>query len=78
MKSTNRRKKIWVYYTDTSEPFQFGKFEQEQIPATIDQHKINIKTDIIDSDIPLLLSKSGMKKAQIQLNIYNNTIIFLG
>ena len=34
------------------------------IPATIGSCKVEIKTDIIDSDIALLLSKAAMKKAK--------------
>ena len=48
------------------------------IPATIGQHKINIKTGIIDSDIRLLLPKSAMKKAQIQINFDKDSLEFLG
>ena len=48
------------------------------IPATIGQHKINIKTGIIDSDYRLLLPKSAMKKVQIQINFDKDTLEFLG
>ena len=33
----------------------------------------NIKTDIVDSDIPLLLSKSAIKSADIKLDLENDT-----
>ena len=48
------------------------------IPAIIGLHKIFIKTDIINADIPLLLSKAAMKRAQIQLNFKSDTITFMG
>ena len=58
-----------IKYYNSSNPFRFGdgrqikSLQSATIPAIIGQHKINIKTDIIDSDIPLLLSKTAMKNA---------------
>lgn len=73
-----------IRYTSSSKLFWFGnrkQLESEQmatIPATIGQHKTNIKTGIINSDIRLLLPKSAMKKAQIQINFDKDTLEFLG
>ena len=36
-------------------------------PAQIGKEDIMIKSDVIDSDLPLLLSKSAMKKAMSKL-----------
>ena len=57
-----------VTYEDFSKPFRFGdgkKFLASKvatIPANIGPHKVGIKTHIVNTDIPLLLSKSAMKK----------------
>ena len=69
-------------YTRSSKSFRFGDGRQltsvkaTTIPATVGSCKVEIKTDIIDSDILLLLSKAAMKKAQIVLNFNNDTITF--
>ena len=47
------------------------------IPANIGSHKVGIKTHIIDTDITLPLSKSAMKKGEIELKLSNDTINFL-
>ena len=76
--------KSTITYAKSTKPFRFGdgrKVHSHQtavIPAMIGNHKIFIKTDIINADIPLLLSKTAMKRAQIQLNFKNDTITFLG
>ena len=35
---------------------------------------INIQSDIFDNDIPLLFSRSSMKKAEMKINFQNDTI----
>ena len=70
--------------TTSSKPFKFGDGRQlisvkaATIPAMIGSCKVKIKPDIIDSDIPLLLSKAAMKKALKVLNFNNDTITFQG
>ena len=82
--SLNDEAKLTITYTESNKPFRFGdgnKILSNQaatIPAMIGSHRIFIKTDIITADIPLLLSKSAMKRAQIQLNFKNDTIKFMG
>ena len=44
-------------------------FEQQvTIPATIGGTKCTIETDVVESKLPLLLSKNSLKKAQTVLN----------
>ena len=52
-----------------------GSFE---IPATIAEKKIMIKTDVVDSNIPLLLSKDTMKKASVKLDLENDMAEIFG
>ena len=44
------------------------------IPAVIGQEKVSIRTDIVDADIPLLLSKTAMKNAKMSLNFDDDTL----
>ena len=41
------------------------------LPCTIARVKCRIATDIVDSDIPLLLSKNSMKEAKVKLDLEN-------
>ena len=68
----------------SSKPFRFGDGRQllsvkgATIRVAIGSSKVEIKTDIIYSDIPLFLSKAAIKKTQIVLNFNNDTITFQG
>ena len=44
------------------------------IPCVLAGKHIFIKTDVGDSDIPLLLSKDAMKQAQIKLDLISDTV----
>ena len=47
------------------------------IPATIGNKDIMIKTDVVDSDLPLLLSKEAMKKGDVKIDFAGNKVSFL-
>ena len=44
------------------------------IPVVIGSKQVNLETDVIDADIPLLLSKGAMKKAYTVLNFNEDTV----
>ena len=46
-------------------------------PAKIGHKNIMIKTDVIDTDLPLLSSKSAMKKANVKIDFSSNTVSIL-
>ena len=46
-------------------------------PTKIGHKNIMIRTDVIDTDLPLLLSKSAMKKANRKFDFSNDTINML-
>ena len=46
-------------------------------PAQIGKEDIMIKSDVIDSDLPLLLSKSAMKKANVKIDFSNDVVNML-
>ena len=47
------------------------------IPVRIGNEDIMIKTDIIDSDLPLLLSKDAMKKGDVKIDFARDKVHFL-
>ena len=49
-----------------------------KIPVTLVGKKVFIKTDVVDSGLPLLFSKPSMKKAGVKLDLENDTAIILG
>ena len=46
----------------------FRATKKTQIPAEVGSHCILIETDVVNSDIPLLLSQASMKQADMNLN----------
>ena len=44
------------------------------LPANIANKDETIITDIIDCDLPLLLSKEAMKKAEVKLDFVNDKV----
>ena len=48
------------------------------LPAEIGDNSVMIEVTIIDSDIPLLLSKIAMKKAKMKIDLEDDTTIVLG
>ena len=46
-------------------------------PAKIGHKNTMIRTDVIDTDLPLLLSKSAMKKANVKSDFPNDTVSML-
>ena len=52
--------------------------ERHRIPAFIGKKKLFIETNVVDSEIPLLLSKAAMKKAGSKLDFCHDTVTMLG
>ena len=48
------------------------------IPATLAGKNVCIQTDVVESDIPLLLSKDAMKKARVKLDLENDAAEIFG
>ena len=71
--------------TSGSARFRFGVggpvFVSERkvtFPAIIGSRKVSIEADIIECDLPLLLSKESMKKADTQINFKEDEVTMLG
>ena len=64
--------------------FKFGKgsaiqsSEKIKIPVTLGNQKVFIETDVVDADIPLLLSKEALKSANTVLDFCNDRAIMFG
>ena len=73
-----------VTYSNSSSSFKFGSGEpipslyKVKIPATIGEQKLFIETDVVESDVPLLLSRQAMKKADTKINFKDDTVNMLG
>ena len=69
---------------DSDSRFQFGYGEPLEsqgavnIPAKIGSNDVFIKTDIVDTDLPLLLSKQSMKEAGTKLDFHSDTVNMFG
>lgn len=78
---TERRE---VTYEDSSTNFRFGNsylyksIHKLLIPAKIGGIKVGIKTDVVEADIPLLLSKEAMKAAGTEINFVTDQIKMFG
>ena len=68
----------------SSRRFQFGHGKPLQskgvinLPAQIGKNKVNILTDIVDAELPMLLSKQSMKEAGTKLDFTNDTVKMFG
>ena len=51
-----------------------GSLKNVIIPAVIGKHVVSIDVDIVDENIPLLLSKQSMKNANMKIDFSNDTV----
>ena len=76
------RKKIIRSKSETKYKFGDGKtvssLKSVSIPAQIGKREVSIKTDVIDNELPLLLSKEAMKKAETKIDFTKGKINILG
>ena len=79
LESLSERERSQVKTLPGGTVFSFGgerkkeSFEKLILPCTIAGKKVMIQTDVVDSDIPLLLRKPDMKRFGLQINMENNT-----
>jgi hypothetical protein len=71
--------KAMVKVAPSAKTFRFGdgadvkSFQYVTIPAMIGETACNINTDVVDVELPLLLSKASLKKAKTVLDLQNDT-----
>lgn len=84
MDSLNETERSQVINHESSKVFKFGggtrlKSDGEyELPVCMVGNDVKIRTDVVDSDIPLLLSRSAMKKAGVKMDLENDTAIIMG
>ena len=72
-----------IKFNNSSHIYQFGygqkirAIKSPQIPVIIGSKKFQIETDVIEGDIPLLLSKSSMKRGNMKINFQDDRIAIL-
>ena len=72
-----------IKFSNSSHIYQFGDgrkikaIKSAQIPAITGSKKFQIETDVTEGDIPLLLSKSSMKRGNMKVNFQDDTITIL-
>ena len=76
MNSLSREERKKIIEMEGRKTFKFGGGGKRLrslglflLPAHIAGRKVNIKTDVVASNLPLLLSKEAMKKAKVKLNL---------
>ena len=73
-----------VVYAESANSFKFGSGDffksiyKVKVPALIGSHSILIESDVVDTDIPMLLSRSAMKKADTYINFKDDSVTMLG
>ena len=73
-----------VKYFDSNSSFKFGSGKiykslfRAEIPACIGRETVLISTDVVETTVPLLISKSAMKKAETSINFVNDEVIMFG
>lgn len=76
--------KMKITHSPGSKNFKFGggetkqSIEEVEITGHMAGVPVMIKTDVVDSEIPLLLSKTAMKNAKIKLDLENDKALIFG
>ena len=77
-------KKMLCVYNTSHKSFKFGSDEKYQsmyrisLPAKTGSNHIMIETDVVKTDIPLLLSKDAMKMAETTIDFENDCVTMFG
>ncbi len=81
--SSKEKEEMSETYSDTR--FRFGVggpvYTSEKritLPAVLGKKNVSIETDVIDCDLPLLLSKESMKKAETEIHFRDDEVSMLG
>ena len=73
LETLNESKSKDVETYESTSVFKFGdrqkieSMKKMKIPARIGSKDVNIETDVVNTNIPLLLSKESMKKANAEI-----------
>ena len=84
IKSLTEEQRQEVKVSKSNRMFKFGggtrllSEGEYSLPAQLAGHKVMLTTDVVSSDIPLLLSKSAMKNAKMHINLEDDTAEVMG
>ena len=73
-----------IHFTESNKPYKFGDGKNvtaikcAHLPAYFGSQQVSIKADIVEAEIPLLLSKASMKKAGMQIDFENDKATAFG
>ena len=82
--SLTKKELLEVNRSPSDTVFKFGggekmkSIEKLTLPCYLAGKKCTIETDVVESDIPLLMSKSAMKKAGMKLDLVNDRAEIFG
>ena len=80
----NEKEKKLIKYKSSTRKFKFGdatvyeSIHAVLIPAVISSKRIMIEADVIETEIPLLLSKGAMKKAETVIHFKEDRVTMFG
>lgn len=78
------KEKLQIEYEDSETSFKFGDGDTVRskgkavVPCVLAGRNVNIRTDVVDCNIPLLLSRSAMKRAGIVIDFSGDTATLFG
>ena len=84
LSSLNQMDKKRIKQSAGKRTFKFGGGErlrskgEFKLPAVIAGKEVFIRTDVVDSDIPLLLSRRAMKTAGVKMDLESDTAMIFG
>ena len=73
-----------IVYTESNKPYRFGDgrvvhaIKGARAPVMLGSQPVLLETDIVDADIPLLLSKKSMKKVGMRLHFDKDCVELFG
>ena len=80
----SEEKQMEVQYCESNSYFKFGTGEKFKskfkviFPATIGSNDVMIQSDVVETNVPLLLSLKSMKNAQTEINYVTDTVKMFG
>ena len=84
LESLTRDQREKITWKDSKKVLKFGggtcltSKGEYSIPAVLAERNVIIQTDIVESDIPLLLSRESMKRASVKLDLENDKAVIFG
>ena len=79
IESLNESNKSILSYNEASNFYRFGdgkricSTKSVKLPVVIGQQPVTIESDVVHCDVPLLMSRSSMKRSNMHLNSENDT-----